>query len=314
MGDRLSRVVVEAGQEVTKGEELAYLESYADRLAEKNLVASQLQEAQARRKTLQASGESLVQQARLRVKQVKEEEPFSVRAMEAKTRLCEAQLETANKELTRLKESSSNIVSQQQLNLQTLAVRQAEEELAAARALLSKSRTGYQLGLRAAQLQLRTAEADLVRSLTEIPIDSLQKKLALAEAGLQRTIIRAPRDGTILKIIAHAGETVGAQPILQMGDTRQMFAIAEVYETDRGRIHEGNEATITSPALPRELTGSVVFIGSIIAKNHAFDLNPTADVDRRVLEVKVRLDQSKCAADYINMQVTVTLTPGKSLP
>src|SRR5207253_2842384 len=113
---------------------------------------------------------------------------------------------------------------------------------------LSKARTGHRLGLKAAQVQLQTAEADLARVLAESSLDSLQKKLALAEAGLQRTILRAPRNGKILKILSHAGETVGAQPILQMGDTQQMFAIAEVYETDRGRLHEGSRATITSPA------------------------------------------------------------------
>lgn len=305
---------MEAGQEATQGQELAYLESYSDRLAEKNLVASQLQEATARRKTIQASSAVLVEQARLRIKQIKEEGPLTIRAQEAKVRLVEAQLETANKELTRLKNSAPSIVSEQQMNLQTLAVRTAEEELAGGRALLNKARTEYQLGLESAQLQLQSAEAEAARTLEEVPIASLEKKLALAEAGLQRTIIRAPRDGTILKVLAHAGETVGTQPILQMGDTRQMFAIAEVYETDRSRVHEGSRATVTSPALPHPLTGSVVFVGSVIARNHVFDLNPTADVDRRVVEVKVRLDPSKVAAEYVNMQVTVTITPDRSPP
>ncbi len=87
-----------------------------------------------------------------------------------------------------------------------------------------------------------------------------------------------------------------------------MLAIAEVYETDRSRLQEGCKATITSPALPHELTGAVRSIGRVLAKNQIFDLNPMADADRRVVEVKIRLDTNVSAADYIHMQVTVKIS------
>jgi HlyD family secretion protein len=309
MGDRLSRIVVKVGQEVKEGEELAQLESCSERLAEKNLAASQLQEATTRRAAFKASGENMVRQAALRIEQVQQEGPFDLLAQQAKIRLIEAQRDSAVKELARLKDASGQVVAPQQLSQQVLAVRQAEEELAGAQAVLDKLKTGHKINLRSAQLHLEAAEADLARSQAEIPIDSLEKNLALAETRWKRTVIAAPRDGKILRILGRPGEAVGAQPILLMGDPRQMFAVAEVYETDRRRIQLGSKATLTSPALAAELTGSVVEIGGLIAKNNTLDLNPTADADRRIVEVKIRLDQGDSAADYINMQVTVTITP-----
>jgi HlyD family secretion protein len=147
-GDRLARILVEDGSEVEKGQELVYLESYSDRLAEKDLAESQLQEAITRKQAVKKSGEALVEQARLRIEQITREYPFVLQAQEAKVRLVESQLETANKELARLQAADPTVVSPQQLNQQQFAVRQAKEELTAARAGLGKLRTEQPLNLR----------------------------------------------------------------------------------------------------------------------------------------------------------------------
>lgn len=44
-GSRISQLLVSEGQQVKQGQILAYLENYAEKLAEKNLAASQLAEA-----------------------------------------------------------------------------------------------------------------------------------------------------------------------------------------------------------------------------------------------------------------------------
>jgi HlyD family secretion protein len=320
VGDRLASVLVEEGAKVVEGQELACLESYQDRLAEKNLADSQLQEAIARRQALKNSGELLVELARIQIERVTKESPFVLLAQEAKVRLLESQLESANKEMARLQSISQAVSSPQLLNQQHNAVRQAKEELTAAQAVLGKLKAEQPLNLLAAQNQLRTAEADLARSQVEGPLDSLKKAAALAQSRLRHSIIRAPRSGKVLKILGHPGEACTG-PILQLANVREMVVIAEVYETDRGRIREGCKATIRSPALPHELTGAVRSIGGVLARNQIFDLNPTADADRRVVEVKIRLGsnddaptsagRSRAEADYVHLQVTVTITPKK---
>ncbi|MEE8302933.1 MAG: HlyD family secretion protein, partial [Candidatus Tectomicrobia bacterium] len=53
------------------------------------------------------------------------------------------------------------------------------------------------------------------------------------------------------------------------------------------------------------LTGKVVHIGNIVWKNDILDVDPAADTDARVVEVKIELDQSATAARLINLQVNV---------
>ena len=193
--------------------------------------------------------------------------------------------------------------------MQTLAVRKAEEELSAAKSLLEKTRKGHELNLRAAEAQVRAARANQNRYIAEIAVDAVQKGVDLAEARLQHTTIRAPGDGKILKILCRAGEMLGTQPILQMGNTKKMTAIAEVYETDVQFVKLGDAATVTSPALPKPVEGKVVSIGSIVSKNNLYALDPTAAADLRVVEVKIELDPNTPAEGFVNLQVTVNIKP-----
>jgi len=92
-----------------------------------------------------------------------------------------------------------------------------------------------------AQAQLRSQQANLLAQIQRWH----QRSRNLAEARLRRTIIRAPRAGRILRILTYPGEAI-SDGILQMGDTRQMYVVAEVYETDVGLVKLGQPATITS--------------------------------------------------------------------
>src|SRR5215468_6316536 len=46
-----------------------------------------------------------------------------------------------------------------------------------------------------------------------------------------------------------------------------MYTVAEVYETDIGLVHVGQQARVMSPALPQALHGTVELIGKTISKN-----------------------------------------------
>jgi HlyD family secretion protein len=131
----------------------------------------------------------------------------------------------------------------------------------------------------------------------------------LAQAKLDRTIIRAPSDGRILKIITQAGEAIGEAGILDMGDTRQMYAVAEVYETDVNLVKVGQPATITSRngAFDQPLTGTVADIGWQIFKNNVLDDDPAANADSRVVEAKIRLHNSEPVEALTNLQVDVRI-------
>jgi HlyD family secretion protein len=46
----------------------------------------------------------------------------------------------------------------------------------------------------------------------------------------------------LIEIHTYPGERVGADGILELGRTDEMVAIAEVYETDIGRVRKGQRA------------------------------------------------------------------------
>ena len=93
-----------------------------------------------------------------------------------------------------------------------------------------------------------------------------------------------------------------------MGDTSSMQVVAEVYETDARFVRLGQKAAVVSRAFEQELTGKVVRISSLVQRNDIFNADPTADVDARIVEVWITLDDSSAAAKYVQHQVDVAIS------
>lgn len=86
-----------------------------------------------------------------------------------------------------------------------------------------------------------------------------------------------------------------------------MYVVAEVYETDIRLVKVGQQAIITSPVFEGEVTGQVERIGLTIKRNEVFNTDPQADTDTRIVEVKIRLNESNRVARFTNLQVYVTI-------
>jgi HlyD family secretion protein len=140
-------------------------------------------------------------------------------------------------------------------------------------------------------------------------VEVAKARVARVEVAFERSRIRAPFDGRVLRIVAHEGELVQAQGLLRMGKISRMFAIAEVYETDIGRVKKGQKATITSPALPGPLTGVVDHLRLEVRKQDVTGTDPAARKDARIVEVEVLLDQPQAVASLTHLQVEVLLHP-----
>jgi HlyD family secretion protein len=132
-----------------------------------------------------------------------------------------------------------------------------------------------------------------------------EANLRAAEAELERTRVRAPISGQVIDVIARDGVRVGPEGIVALGRTEQMYAIAEVYETDVARVRLGQRATVTSPALAAPLHGTVDRIGMKIGKLDAIGADPASRTDARVVEVEIRLDEGAPAAGFTNLQVEI---------
>ena len=141
-------------------------------------------------------------------------------------------------------------------------------------------------------------------------VDMARASLKQGEAELDLDEVRSPIDGQVLEVFAREGERVGEEGILELGRTHEMFAVAEVYETDVQRVRLGQRATVRSPALTGDLSGTVAKIHSKIGKQDVLATDPAARTDSRVVEVEIRLDDSVRAAGLTNLEVDVEIEPG----
>lgn len=160
---------------------------------------------------------------------------------------------------------------------------------------------------RAQELGKVTSDAERDRWETRVAI--ARANLARARADLVRARITSPVSALVVDVHARPGERIGPEGLLELARTDRMYAIAEVYETDVGRVRVGQRARARSPALAGPLTGRVEWIRPKVEKQDEIGTDPAARKDARVVEVKVLLDDSAAAAPFTNLQVEVEIEP-----
>lgn len=162
---------------------------------------------------------------------------------------------------------------------------------------------------RIATLMAQGIGAASQRDERKLSVDVAKSDVAMAEAMLAQDTVTAPVAGQIVTLHARRGERVGPSGIAELAQNDQMYAVAEVYETDIGRVAVGQRARIESPALPQALAGNVERIGKKVGKLDVLDTDPVARTDARVVEVRIKLDESDAVAGLSNLQVDVTIEP-----
>ncbi len=311
VGERIGQLLVEEGQSVVTGMELVRLENYDEVVAQRNYATAQVEEAQERLKAEVALAEAQIAEAQTRILQVEQPQTEAIQAQKATLRQLQAELSDAKADLARFEQLfQEGAVAEQAYEDEVLKVEQKQEALNNAQSRLAEIEETRRVNLTNARAQVEAAEANLLVARTQVQLQSLQRNVELAEARLERSIIRAPQDGTILNTLYHPGEAIIAEEgILELGNTEQMMVIAEVYETDIRRIQVGQSAEITSSVFEDPLVGVVDFVGLQVGKLDVLSTDPAAAVDARVVEVKIALDpdSSVIAAGLTNLQVTVAI-------
>jgi HlyD family secretion protein len=167
--------------------------------------------------------------------------------------------------------------------------------------------------------QIVEAQANLTRIAEIRPVDiqaaqaEVQSAIAAqnrAQTELERAYIRTPTAGKILKINTRMGEKVTDKGIVDLAQTDATIVVAEIYQTDIDRVRLGQKATITSQAFSGELNGVVDQIGLQVNRQNVFSDRPGENLDRRVIEVKIKLDSndSKRVSSLTNLQVQAAIS------
>jgi HlyD family secretion protein len=294
--------MVKEGDMVKQGQVIAILDSYDRSVATLLQAQSQAQESDrnlARVRAGAKGGDIEAQAGNV------EAAKANVNAISVNAARLKAELDIAERDYNRFQQLqkdgaiSESMLDTYRLKAVTLAgqleqtkqqIQQAEFSLKQSQGLLSSVREVRPTDIQFAEAQLQTAMVNVKK----------------AEVDLDLAQVRAPIDGQVLKINTKTGEFVRqTNGVVDLGNTSQMYVVAEIYETDIGKIKVGQKASIQSEAFEGEITGKVDRIGLRIAKNDVLGTDPAAKTDVRIIEVKIKLDDSTKVSGLTNLQVRV---------
>jgi HlyD family secretion protein len=135
------------------------------------------------------------------------------------------------------------------------------------------------------------------RARADVDVRLARARLDEARAVYEKTFIRAPIDGVVLRRHRKAGESVSTQfdsPIITMADDRVRRVRVDVDEADVGRLAVGQPAYVTADAFgERRFAGRVIRIGQLLGRKNVRTDEPTERVDTKVLETLVELEDGR---------------------
>ena len=311
--NRIHSLLVQEGDQVQAGQVVAVLDS-RDRLqAALEQAQGQLQVAQATLAQVQAGakeGEIAAQQATIARldAQIRNE----MTAQEATVARLQAQYQNAQADYQRFESLyQEGAISASERDQRFLSVTSAQRSLEEATAHLNRIRTTQ-------DPQLQEARSTLARIEEVRPVDvqvaaaevaARQAAVRQAQANLALALVHAPINGQVLKLHVRPGEAVGNDGILDLAQTQQMQVVAEVYESDIGRVQQGQRVQVYSEAMGDPLFGEVARIGLLVQRQNVVNADPSVNVDARVVQVWIPLDpeSSQRVTGLTNLQVTAQI-------
>ncbi|BBC24484.1 ABC exporter membrane fusion protein [Pseudanabaena sp. ABRG5-3] len=299
---RIVKLLVKEGDTVKQGQVIAVLDSYDRSVAALLQAQSQAQESERNLAKVRAgakSGDIIAQEGNVL------SAAANIKVLEANATRIRSELEIAGRDYNRFlqvyKEGaiSQTVLDTYRLKVETLQGQftQAEQQIQQAQFQLRQSQ-----GLLNSVREVRPTDVQFAEAQLQTAIVNVKK----AEVDLDLSQVRAPIDGQVLKINSKTGEVVSqTNGVMDLGNTKQMYVVAEIYETDIGKIKVGQKAIIQSEAFDGEITGKVDSIGLRIAKNDVLGTDPAAKTDARIIEIKIKLDDSQKVSGLTNLQVRV---------
>ena len=261
VGGRLQRVLVEENDRVIAGQVLAVIEhaDFQARVASAEATLS-LREAESRRVRNGAR-----QQER--------------RDAAAAVREAEAVLHNADADRGRRRELFREaVISREEMD-------RAEQQVNVAQARVDAARE------RSSLIEADAREEDQARADADVAL--AQASLGEARAVLEKTVVRAPIDGVVLRKHRRPGESVSTQfesPIVTLADRSRVRVRMDVDESDVARLRVGQPAYVTADAFgDRRFVGTVVRVGQMLGRKNVRTDEPTERVDTKILETLIEL-------------------------
>ncbi|MEL6929122.1 MAG: HlyD family efflux transporter periplasmic adaptor subunit [Cyanobacteria bacterium J06600_6] len=316
---RVNQILVAEGDLVEEGQVIAILQGFENRQRDLEEAEKEVELAQARLEQVRV-GES--KQAELAAQQAN----ISRLKSQLRNETLEKQAAIASSK-ARLRQAKLNFERNESLEQQgavsVQAFDQAREEFEMAQATLQErlaqlDNTQQSLEQEIKQEEERLAQLQEIRPVdlrvAEIELEKAIIAVKQVKASLEDTKVKVPISGQILRINTRVGEQVNTQQgIVELGQTAEMYAVAEVYETDISKVKIDQPAIISSEygGFSGKLKGTVEHLGLQVGAKQLStgSQDPTQDENSRIVEVKIRIDpaDSQKVAGLTNMKVRVEI-------
>lgn len=165
------------------------------------------------------------------------------------------------------KKSSSYVNS---LNLYNSAIETQKSQISSAESLVAT---------RQAEFNIKVAKArDADINLAQADVLSAEGSLQNAQANFEKTVIRAPGDGTITRVVNKVGELSQAlKEAIVLQDVDNLYIKANINESNITNVVIGQKVSITFDAFPGSYTGEVVHI------------DPSAKVEDGIVNYEIKI-------------------------
>jgi HlyD family secretion protein len=327
-GDRILRFAepLHPGQTVKAGAPLVVLESQKAHQKELALAETQLKQARQQREAIRKAGDAKLEELETETNELDNRKKEDLVVQDARIQVLRAQADEARTQLGRLEGLSTQRVSPTEMEQARLALDVARGQLEAAQAVRTQTLNTYRRQNDLAQVKKKGILAERDQALQQVPVEAAEQSQRLAQMRFDECTLKVPDEvatATVLRVPGHAGQVTGTQPILELAAGDPIVVVAEVYEDDLDKLYnglkkpEGVSAAVQARALEgsrtNPLTGHVEpdQVARLVAHNQMLSLNPRADQDRRVIQVRVLLDSASAerARKFIGLQVDVLLKP-----
>lgn len=208
----------------------------------------------------------------------------------ARLRLSEARVRTQSEDVKGIKaQVRSAEIKTQNYKERYERLKNIFDSGAETRQNLDNAKTDYET----AQRDVERLQASLQSA--ESRLQELQADAQVTRAEIERKVLKAPSDGLLLKLTPNVGSAVAVGSAI--GDFAPKGAITVLCEVDElfvDAVTVGQKASVRRQGSNETIaSGTVVSVGAYLKKKSLFSDEAGALEDRRVREVRVRLDNAR---------------------